>query len=867
MFQTSDFDRSRFQLPPESAPVGAMRPLRALAPIPSMLQTVADGIRNLLDVQTAIVSVAREKDWDHALSAISCLNHAPGNAALLDGYGTAPGPLGPVPSVLRLTDEELHRQLGWRTHAGKTNGSPPAPGWLLAPLVDSQVRNVGTILLNGKRHGEFTAQDETCLVHFSRVAVLALENAWERDATVVDRPTILPPGLIELEAEIGRILARADNLTILLQDCTQAIVRRLGLALGRLWVSRGGVLDLQASAGLNVTDLDERARVPVGQFTIGHIAQTRLSHLARCIAADGDVHDKGWTQSLGLTSFAGFPLLSAGELMGVLAIYDREPISQGRFDAVAGLCRLMAMTIRRYRTDDDAELFAAPSVRNVSFDLHAEQAVIVTGPDDVIVDWNGGAARCFGYRREEALGQPVEFLVPPERAAEHRDILEKISAGVIVSRPETVRLRNDRTLVNVGLTVSALRDSAGRRIGAVWIAQNLAEIQRLEQQYRQAQKMEVFGQLAGGVAHDFNNLLTIILGYVEIVLGRLQPGDSLRELLGEIHKASQRAETLTRQLLAFSRKQTLEPKILDLNAAISDTEKMLRRLIGEDILMTTIFAPALKPIKIDPGHLQQVILNLAVNARDAMPRGGRLTIETSAAVLDQAQLERHPETPPGEFVKFALTDTGIGMNQAILARLFEPLFTTKGPGKGTGLGLATVHGIIKQYGGFIDVASEFGRGSTFSVFLPSVAEPLSLGKTSPHPRMIPNGAETVLVVEDENTVRALVRQVLLACGYTVHEAANGEEALGIATKLGNKIQLLVSDVVMPHLGGRSLADRLIQINPEIRVLFLSGYTNDAVSRYGILDAEFAFLQKPFTTSALAQKVREVLDQPTQRAGN
>jgi two-component system, cell cycle sensor histidine kinase and response regulator CckA len=371
----------------------------------------------------------------------------------------------------------------------------------------------------------------------------------------------------------------------------------------------------------------------------------------------------------------------------------------------------------------------------------------------------------------------------------------------------------------------------------------------------------VFGQLAGGVAHDFNNLLTVILGYTEIVLGRLDPKDSLRELLGETQKAGQRAEVLTRQLLAFSRKKPLEPKVLDFNVVVSDTEKMLRRLIGEDVLMTTLFAPALRPVKIDPGQLQQVILNLAVNARDAMPRGGRLTIETDNIHFDEAHAVTHPHVKPGDYVFLAISDTGAGMTQATKSRIFEPLFTTKGPGKGTGLGLTTVHNIVKQNAGFIEVYSELGRGSTFKIFLPQIEEPSAIHKSHPHLRIIPRGNETVLLVEDDNSVRALARHVLQICGYHVLEAADGAEAIKLAESHAGPIDLLVSDVVMPFLGGRHLAERLLAIKPHLKVLFLSGYTNEAVVRHGVLEAEFAFLQKPFSTGALAQKVRDVLDQP------
>ncbi|MBI1830918.1 MAG: response regulator [Planctomycetes bacterium] len=419
--------------------------------------------------------------------------------------------------------------------------------------------------------------------------------------------------------------------------------------------------------------------------------------------------------------------------------------------------------------------------------------------------------------------------------------------------------------MDIHLTTAPWRDSDGAIVGAITAAHDLAELKRLQRQYLLSQKMEVFGRLAGGVAHDFNNLLTVILGYSEILVRRMPGDDPLRELLNEIHKAGEKASSLTRQLLAFSRNKALEPKVLDLNVVVSDTEKMLRRLIGEDILMTTIFATKLNPVKVDPGQMQQVILNLAVNARDAMPRGGRLTIETANVVLDAEYAKHHPHVLPGNYVLMAMTDTGIGMSPAILAHIFEPHFTTKGPGKGTGLGLATVNTIVKHHGGHIDVDSEIGRGASFKIYLPQAGHASVPHASDAKLRIIPRGQETILLVEDEDSVRALARHVLELNGYNVLEAVNGDDAIVLAERHPGPIHLLLSDVVLPTRGGRALADHLLGILPNLRLLFLSGYTSDAVLRHGIADSDFAFLQKPFGAAALAQKVREVLDQPTKAA--
>ncbi len=390
-------------------------------------------------------------------------------------------------------------------------------------------------------------------------------------------------------------------------------------------------------------------------------------------------------------------------------------------------------------------------------------------------------------------------------------------------------------------------------------AKRRREHRQLETQFLQSQKMEAVGQLAGGIAHDFNNLLTIITGYSQLILDRLSSGDGLREKVEEIKKAADRAASLTRQLLAFSRRQVLQPQVVDLSHVVANLDKMLRRLIGEDIDLVALCPPGVGRVKVDPGQIEQVILNLAVNARDAMPQGGKLTIETANVELDESYAGNHVAVKTGPYVMLAVSDTGHGMDRETQARIFEPFFTTKEQGKGTGLGLSTVYGIVKQSGGNVWVYSEPGKGATFKIYLPRVVEaPQPKFEVKP-PEAGLRGTETILLVEDEAAVRLLVRGTLEQNGYDVLDAGSGAEALVMANERKQPIHLLVTDVVMPGMSGREAAQQVTLAHPETRVLYMSGYTDDAVVRHGVLESSAAFVQKPFTPDSLLRKIREVLD--------
>ncbi len=514
--------------------------------------------------------------------------------------------------------------------------------------------------------------------------------------------------------------------------------------------------------------------------------------------------------------------------------------------------RSIRYTVERYKTIDKLQEFAA-------IVESSDDAILGKTLDGIITSWNKGAEKIYGYTADEMIGESIYKIVPPDRRDEIAQILERLKEGETVEHLETVRVRKDGTPVDVSVTISPIKDSGGRIIGSSAIARDITERKHLEKQLRQSQKLEAVGQLAGGVAHDFNNLLTVITGYSDLAMKRLKMEDPLRHNVEEIKKAAERATSLTRQLLAFSRKQVLQPKVINLNSIIMDMEKMLCRLIGEHIELRTLPGTDLGQINADPGQIEQVILNLVINARDAMPKGGKISIETANTYLDEEYARRHIAVTPGWYAMLAVSDTGQGMDEETQRHIFEPFFTTKGE-KGTGLGLSTVYGIVKQSGGNIWVYSEVGQGSTFKVYLPLVYEPAVTTEARTKVTSL-KGTETILLVEDEEMVRDLARESLELEGYTVLEAANGGEALLIAQHYEGPIHLMLTDVVMPRMSGRELAEQLTELKPSMRVLFMSGYTDDAIVHHGRLQEGVPFIEKPFTPDSLARKVREVLDAP------
>ncbi|HVE55787.1 MAG TPA: PAS domain S-box protein [Pyrinomonadaceae bacterium] len=466
----------------------------------------------------------------------------------------------------------------------------------------------------------------------------------------------------------------------------------------------------------------------------------------------------------------------------------------------------------------------------------------------------------FGYPQEEWVKYPdmwLNLIHDEDRERVLREIDEALSQNLDTELEYRIKASNGRILwlQDKGRFIT---DAQGNKTGWQGVLLDVTKTKELEGQLRQAQKLESVGLLAGGIAHDFNNMLTAINGYSDLTLRRLKADDPLRRNLEEIKKAGIRSAMLTHQLLAFSRQQMLQPVVMKLNEVIFDTIKMLRRVIGENIELVAVLNPKTGRVNVDPGQLSQIIMNLAINARDAMPDGGKLTIETANVFLDQTYTSRHEGILPGSYVMFSVSDIGIGMNAETQKHMFEPFYTTKEIGKGTGLGLATVYGIVKQSGGSIEFHSEKNIGTAFKIYLPRVVSGAGKTEIAQNSIEIPKGTETILLVEDEDLVRNLAFEVLKDCGYRVLEARNGVEALEICEKEDRNIDLLLTDVVMPLMSGHELAGKITQIYTSVRILFTSGYTDDEVIRHGVIGLGTNFIQKPFSPVALTQKVREIL---------
>ena len=539
---------------------------------------------------------------------------------------------------------------------------------------------------------------------------------------------------------------------------------------------------------------------------------------------------------------------------GYANVTDRGYIARDNTGAAVRMIGAMTDITERHRSEA-AIRFQAQLLNAV------QQAVVATDAEGLVIFWNTFAEKLYGWTAEEAVGGKIEELTPSPFLREHAsEIFERGAVGESWTGEFLVQGKSGKAFPAL-LTTSPVRDEHGTVLGFVRVSIDLTERRNLEEQFRQSQKMDAVGRLAGGIAHDFNNLLTVIRLNTEIIMEGFDSTDPRAEDVKQIRSAAERASSLTRQLLAFSRKQILQPRVLDLNSVVSTVEPMLQRLIGEDISIASS-CTARGYVVADPGQIEQILVNLVVNARDAMPGGGTISVETRNVELDETYTSEHAPVIPGRYVMLAVGDNGVGMSRDTREHAFDPFFTTKEAGKGTGLGLATVYGIVKQSGGYVWIYSEPGHGTTLKLYFPEVSSSAAF-KTGEY-KIVANeqarGSETILLVEDEAAVRGLTSRILEKQGYRVLAAQHGREAMDIATREESHIDLVLTDIVMPGMNGRGLVERLAGIRPRIKSLYMSGYTDDDIVRRGFIEPSKSFLQKPFTSEALLRTVRKVLDE-------
>jgi PAS domain S-box-containing protein len=718
----------------------------------------------------------------------------------------------------------------------------------------------------------------------SVVEVLGKDDAELLDSDVAQRlmerdRQVMKFGRVQTDEEV----VTAAGVTRIFQATKAPYRDEAGNVVGLVGISRD--ITERKRAEEAVRHSEERLRQAVRASNLGIFDHDHLTEKIYWSPEERAIH--GWEAERAPTVAEFVAMLHPEDRERIAAAirHAHDPACDGLFDVEQRIIRPdgeVRWLVTRSQTHFEGEGDARHPVRTVGAVLDVTEwkrveerlaeAQEIGGFGSFEVDvttWVGHCSpallRIFGLENEEEFQDVRAFLrrhIHPDdqmRAEKARaQLLDEGGSDEI----EVRYLRPDGQERTLHLRRRALRTVAGRVTKIVGTIQDVTELKRLEEQCRQAQKMEAVGQLAGGVAHDFNNLLTVINGLSELAFHQMGRDDPNRGLIADVLKAGERAASLTRQLLAFSRKQNLQPQVLDVNVLLGDLSKMLLPLVGENIGLRLEADAALGMVKVDPGQLEQAVINMAVNARDAMPGGGRLTIETHNVELDESYVGQHLDARAGRYVLIAVCDTGHGMDAATQARIFEPFFTTKGPGRGTGLGLAMVYGFVKQSGGHIEVDSELGRGTTFKVYLPRTDETVSSGKSSHDLVMLPRGTETILLVEDQDAVRTFARHVLLAGGYTVLEARDGEEAFRVAEQCQGPIHLLLTDVVMPGMSGTQLAELLVRDRPELRVLLVSGYTDETFTHCETQAADFTFLQKPFSPVRLTRKVREVLDAET-----
>jgi PAS domain S-box-containing protein len=663
-------------------------------------------------------------------------------------------------------------------------------------------------------------------------------RAGARDYVLKDQISRLAPAVERelLEHKNRRARREAERAR---REAEQRSQRIIESAMVGMWVldanQKTTFMNARMASILGVT-LKKALRAPFTEFFMQEAGPAIAERFAGRKAGVASAYEQPFRKGDGTT--------------GLLAI-EASPIydAENRFEGVLGI----VTDITERRRAEEA-LRASEARYRLMFDNSPLPKWLYDAETLRVLDVNQATIRDYGYSLKEFLAMTLKDIHPqediPALLEAERGVESATKFGVWKLR------KKSGEIIQVELTKHTL--TIGDRACRLAVGRDITERVRLEDQLRQSQKMEAVGRLAGGVAHDFNNVLSVILSYGAMLLAEMKPGEPMREDVDEIYKAGKRAADLTRQLLMFSRQQVLEPKVLDLNEVLAGMDKMLQRILGADVDLVSLPNKSLGRVRVDRSSVEQVIMNLVVNARDAMPRGGQLTMETGNVVLDEAYARDHLGITPGPHVMLAVTDTGTGMDKATLARIFEPFFTTKESGKGTGLGLSTVFGIVQQSAGSVWVYSEPGNGTTFKVYLPRVDGPLEATGRSEPPGAL-GGSETILLVEDDDQVRGVARGILRKNGYHVIEARNAGEALLHSERHRGTIHLLLSDVVMPQMGGPELAKRLAGARPEMKVLCMSGYTDDSIVRHGVLEAKLAYLQKPITPETLTTKVREVLD--------
>jgi hypothetical protein len=669
--------------------------------------------------------------------------------------------------------------------------------------------------------------------------------------------TTPPTAAIEAVSRLGRLLGTDVPLDATLAEAARLAADTTGapasLVLERLPDQR--TFTIRASHGWVVTPAGQDFESPSGGHAALVLAAGPTGLVVRDLADRTD--EPALIGSHELKAAAAVAIGDARRPFGVLAVYsqDVDAFDDEVLRCLEALATLVAAAVLRGQLSTELDRERNERFRLASLVDGSDDAIISATLDGTILSWNPGAERLYGYAAHEIVGQDVSVLVPAERDADRRYMLARVRAGQRIPAFDATHRRKDGAPVTLSLSLSPVHDRHGQVVAVAGIAHDVTETRRLEGELRQSAKMEAVGRLAGGLAHDFNNMLTVIDGYSELAMMKLPHDSPVMELVEEIHRAGERAADLTRQLMVFSRKSMVEPEVVNLSDIVQSNVEMLARVIGDDITIETALQPGLAHVMADRTQLDQVLVNLALNARDAMPQGGQLTIATANAHLAAGT----GTVPAGQYAMLQVRDTGIGMSEATKKRLFEPFFTTKGSGRGTGLGLAMLHNFVTQSGGHVAVDSEPGRGTSFRIYLPTVPLPVTPEPTADAGDS-PPGTETVLVVEDDAAVRQFTEAVLHAAGYDVLSATQGAEGLALAQARRGPIHLLVTDVVMPVLGGHALAEQLRSVHPEARVLYTSGYTPEAVSRRGIAIPLTQFLQKPYSPAALCRRVRVILDE-------